>query len=713
MSDIIPLSNNKPGGLDTSGFGVFPQFSNAQNSIGIQEALDKASENGGGIVATSIAGRYYLDRRITIPSNVKWDIQAGVIIDTTLLATPGIVSTSTVSPGLIGLGKVVASFASRPTFNSVYRLECTVLIESADGAAMSFGGSGNTSVPFPSQGLSNVQSVLRLVKPRVLKQFNNLEQVTFFDSGATTSTRVIDPNGPWGRPALKLTLVDAGGTGYTEVRFADCNIENFDDHVVWRVWLDDYTGLSQIIGFLGNDSAYTRNNAYVFGVFNNNVGEFSGARVVTLGPQSVGAVSAGPTFVFGDDPLGATKLRFTMPGGVTTVIWIDAIEVPARQRAIVCLNFDDCDVSLNDQALPIMNANGILGTFGINSGQINGGASFLTSANIASMASYGHQISSHNVDNNKLLTLYSAGRIVGTGTPEDIPAYLTNYRTGQKALEAITGSSLDYCYHPWVQGGFDGVSMEYFRGAGVEIARQVLDQSGTGATGRRGAQPYGSGLSNNVMCLPWIGLGSTITLDAALQNLSDTVKYGSLVLPNVHILAATAANSVTWAISDFTAYCRQLGQYVANNQLDVLTIRELADRLRALQLIDDPIMGYRSGNSVRQIAHLASVNFNSSADQAISLPSGQSWVVTGIIATNVTVNLTTAAGGVYTGAAKGGTAIVAAGQVYTALTGSATQILRLTIAASPTVSNGTIYFSLTTPQGSAATGGLFVFGRPV
>ena len=59
---------------------------------------------------------------------------------------------------------------------------------------------------------------------------------------------------------------------------------------------------------------------------------------------------------------------------------------------------------------------------------------------------------------------------------------------------------------------------------------------------------------------------------------------------------------------------------------------------------------------------------------------------------------------------------VAAAQVYTALTGTATDVATLTPNATPTVTlaaAGTgLYLSLTTGQGSAATADIFVYGRP-
>lgn len=107
-----------------------------------------------------------------------------------------------------------------------------------------------------------------------------------------------------------------------------------------------------------------------------------------------------------------------------------------------------------------------------------------------------------------------------------------------------------------------------------------------------------------------------------------------------------------------------------------------------------------------QIGMLTGANFNSTSDQAITITTG--FRVTKIEVTNASVNMTTAAGGFYSTTLKGGTAIVAATQVYTALT-SASVILNCTIAA---VVSGltTVYLSLTTGQGVAATADIRVYG---
>ena len=114
------------------------------------------------------------------------------------------------------------------------------------------------------------------------------------------------------------------------------------------------------------------------------------------------------------------------------------------------------------------------------------------------------------------------------------------------------------------------------------------------------------------------------------------------------------------------------------------------------------------------IGRLIGANMNTTADQAFSMtqyaqlnPSR----ISKITATNASVSLTTAVGGIYPAAAKGGTAAVANSQVYSALT-TAAIALDLTLAAGTVVysKGGQLYLSLTSPQGAAATADLYVWG---
>lgn len=114
-----------------------------------------------------------------------------------------------------------------------------------------------------------------------------------------------------------------------------------------------------------------------------------------------------------------------------------------------------------------------------------------------------------------------------------------------------------------------------------------------------------------------------------------------------------------------------------------------------------------------------SLNFNTVLDQPIVFPQ---WVtafrLASIIVTNASISLTTAVGGFYPAASKGGTPIVAATQVYSALTASS-KLLLATLASFGSTTRFSsanlatiggllaIYFSLTTAQGAAATADIY------
>ena len=107
------------------------------------------------------------------------------------------------------------------------------------------------------------------------------------------------------------------------------------------------------------------------------------------------------------------------------------------------------------------------------------------------------------------------------------------------------------------------------------------------------------------------------------------------------------------------------------------------------------------------IGTLLAANFNVTTDQSITLSTGQ-FRVTKVTVTNASISMTTAAGGLYTTTSKGGTVIVPATQVYTALT-SASIILVCTLANSTNVVSP-LSFSLTTGQGAAATADISIYG---
>lgn len=102
-------------------------------------------------------------------------------------------------------------------------------------------------------------------------------------------------------------------------------------------------------------------------------------------------------------------------------------------------------------------------------------------------------------------------------------------------------------------------------------------------------------------------------------------------------------------------------------------------------------------------------NMNTTSDQTIAMDCSK-YIVDKIIVTNASTSLTLAAGGLYTAASKGGTAVVGAGQVYTGLT-AASKFSALTLAVTTdTLTAAQLFLSLTTAQGGAASADIYIYG---
>ena len=119
----------------------------------------------------------------------------------------------------------------------------------------------------------------------------------------------------------------------------------------------------------------------------------------------------------------------------------------------------------------------------------------------------------------------------------------------------------------------------------------------------------------------------------------------------------------------------------------------------------------------RGFSLLGSLNadLNTTADQAITILAGiTKYRVRQIMLFDASVDMSAspAQGGVYSAAAKGGTAIVANTQLYTTLS-AASKVLALTISAAGLadyLTAGTLYLSLTAAHGTPATARLLLFG---
>lgn len=129
-------------------------------------------------------------------------------------------------------------------------------------------------------------------------------------------------------------------------------------------------------------------------------------------------------------------------------------------------------------------------------------------------------------------------------------------------------------------------------------------------------------------------------------------------------------------------------------------------------------------SDMRVLGKLTAADMNVTTDQPIPLALGGAtkWLVGGtataassiaFIITGCNGVATTANGTVYLAAGKAGGAIATAG-TFANLTGAATQAQRVALNAGTDVKTATtVYFSLTTPQGSAVTCDVYVIGVPL
>ena len=116
-----------------------------------------------------------------------------------------------------------------------------------------------------------------------------------------------------------------------------------------------------------------------------------------------------------------------------------------------------------------------------------------------------------------------------------------------------------------------------------------------------------------------------------------------------------------------------------------------------------------SNQAVRLLAVATGVNVNSTGDVAVlNIANSANWSVANVVFTNASTSLTTAAAGVFTAPAAGGTAIVS-NAALSALTGS-TVVSQRTVASTAINTGQYLYINVGTAQGAAATMDVYIYG---
>ena len=115
-----------------------------------------------------------------------------------------------------------------------------------------------------------------------------------------------------------------------------------------------------------------------------------------------------------------------------------------------------------------------------------------------------------------------------------------------------------------------------------------------------------------------------------------------------------------------------------------------------------------SNQAIRLLAFFQGVNVNATGDTVLPIIDSSTYSVSNVVMTNASISLTTAAAGVFTAPAAGGTAIVS-NAALSALTGS-TVVSQRTVASTAAQTGQNLYVNVGTAQGAAATVDVYVYG---
>lgn len=402
-------------------------------------------------------------------------------------------------------------------------------------------------------------------KVRVVKRMTDTTRVVTASSG-TAPTFSIDTASPFGRSAFKVAT--AVGTTFAEVGYNDLNIPNFNGHVAYRIWVEDYTKINDIKLYVGN-SGYALNSLLIEPIITSDGQLFNGERVLYVGGSRI---NSGGTFVFGGTTLANTKIRIT-PNAATNV-WIDAIEIPERTSPVVCLTFDDGYRSWLTYLKPLLDRYNMKATFNVNTSTVGtNDALYPTSGDIVRLANEGHQITCHNVSNLK----YIATPYTGDQT---LTQYMTDYTTARKILEGYGLSATGFGYHSYVQGGFDQALIDAMRAEGVRSARIASLPKN---------MMYGSGLGNDVMALRTYEMGTNYAVSTVIAGLDTLNTYGgaAVVMGHDTVSNSTTPTGVQVTVADLESVLARIAAY----GMETLTMNDFYSRIYAVNSL------YRNTNA--------------------------------------------------------------------------------------------------------------------
>jgi hypothetical protein len=198
------------------------------------------------------------------------------------------------------------------------------------------------------------------------------------------------------------------------------------------------------------------------------------------------------------------------------------------------------------------------------------------------------------------------------------------------------------------------------------------------------------------------------------QRSSLAIPHRSVAPWSAHIRRSEMATeynldgSVTcWGIADPSRTATYAGPRNSAGQLASMAAFYALEPPLVPSLSAAPVLG-----TVTTLFMISGANMNTTVDQAFSqMFQFTKYTPTLIIASNASISLTTAAGGIYTGAGKAGVVLSPATQSFSGLTNN-TAVINPVIAVpgQRILSSTPPYLSLTTPQGAASTADFTIMG---
>lgn len=333
------------------------------------------------------------------------------------------------------------------------------------------------------------------------------------------------------------------------------------------------------------------------------------------------------------------------------------------------------------------------------------------------------------------------GAVAGRGISGTPLTGSGNVGIGYEALTVLQGAGNDNTALGWA-AGFSATTPS----ADTFLGFQAGEYDQTGGSNTFVGYSAGQGASGNMLTGAGntaLGASSAAAIQGAAQ--SDTVigeNAGIRVTTgSMNVIIGQAAGSQLTTGGSNTIIGRGCGSTtLATGSHNLLIGTDTSCDAPSSSTSDELNIGGVIGGTEKDASHarvcavgmqcvlgvLYGANFNVTTDQAITidpftatdagyLPAATKYRITNIYVTNCSASLTTAQGGVYTAASKGGTTLVASSQAYTGCTGTtALQIATLASGATGNVfTASTLDLSLTTAQGATATGDVYVEGVPL